>query len=204
MPRQCVRVQSRSVYNAGERARAGNRVASLAQGFNVALDRFPDRVERLAGRRAARHAPGQIGYIRAVTAVIGLFNDHRVIHESTLPHKSRLTQNRPQCSRGNIVPQLPAAGNGDEPLFLRMAIVHMAPRRSDVLPSIIFNHALEVAVFQPSGPRNSNRSPHSYIRNTPTRRGGSGACSDAARASPRTMRVSAGSITPSSHSRAVL
>ena len=41
-----------------------------------------------------------------------------------------------------------------------------------------------------------------YILNTPKRDSGIGALSDAEIARPSTMRVSAGSITPSSHSRA--
>jgi len=44
----------------------------------------------------------------------------------------------------------------------------------------------------------------SHIRNTPTRRGGIGAFSDAEIASESTNRVSAGSMIPSFHSRAVL
>ena len=42
-----------------------------------------------------------------------------------------------------------------------------------------------------------------YIRNTPKRAGSIGALSDADRPRPSTRRVSAGSMMPSSHSRAV-
>ena len=44
---------------------------------------------------------------------------------------------------------------------------------------------------------------HGYILNTPKRVSSMGALSDAEMPSPRTMRVSAGSMTPSSHKRAL-
>jgi hypothetical protein len=46
--------------------------------------------------------------------------------------------------------------------------------------------------------------PSFYMRNTPKRVSSMGRTRDAASASPRTLRVSAGSMTPSSHKRAVL
>ena len=47
------------------------------------------------------------------------------------------------------------------------------------------------------------RNPPAYMRNTPKRCGSIGALSDAEIASPSTRRVSAGSMMPSSHSRAL-
>ena len=50
---------------------------------------------------------------------------------------------------------------------------------------------------------NEERGTHVHIRNTPNFGSGIGALSDADKPSASTRRVSAGSITPSSHSRAL-
>jgi hypothetical protein len=82
--------------------------------------------------------------------------------------------------------------------------MQVTARGADVLPPILLDPLLELAVLQFTVLPDRRVRIIDYILNTPTRRLGNGALSEAAMARARTVRVSAGSMMPSSQRRAVL
>ena len=87
-----------------------------------------------------------------------------------------------------------------EPHVQRVAVRFRAYRHRHKAPSSRHARMMRTAI---SSVRDQDRV-HAYMRNTPGCMPSIGALRAADSASPRTVRVSAGSMTPSSHSRAVL
>ena len=79
----------------------------------------------------------------------------------------------------------------------------VATPRASLFSSMVWKSVISASSMRLQAPARSAAGGTDYMRNTPKRVGSIGAFNAADSASPSTSRVCAGSITPSSHSRAL-
>lgn len=121
-----------------------------------------------------------------------------------LLYQTGLPQHGSKRPRSNIATRLAAFWYCNNAFLRLVSKTQVTASSAKVLPHVVFDKCLEFAVLQIAVLPGPSRMAIGHIRNTPTRRSGNGALSDAAIARASTVRVSAGSMMPSSHNRAVL